>query len=186
MSIYCASFVYWNDKFLFNFYLVFLSNFELESSVSFIPEICICPIILFPFLIGYRRFVTVCCNFYFIVKGVVYKNDRYFFSIIFVCLLVYSHTSNCSAIWWLSPLPVTGLPILAYTRRSGPLSREGSIFILPHLLRHGTGLYGLIRKTGTYVPQWDSNPPTQGSIDPDALTTAPRRRLLKEYMRGIR
>jgi hypothetical protein len=29
----------------------------------------------------------------------------------FVCLFVYSHTSNFSAIWWLSPLPVTGLQI---------------------------------------------------------------------------
>jgi hypothetical protein len=28
-----------------------------------------------------------------------------------VCLFVYSHTSNFSAIWWLSPLPVTGLQI---------------------------------------------------------------------------
>jgi hypothetical protein len=30
---------------------------------------------------------------------------------LFVCLFVYSHTSNFSAIWWLSPLPVTGLQI---------------------------------------------------------------------------
>jgi hypothetical protein len=45
----------------------------------------------------------------------------------FVCLFVYSHTSSFSAIWWLSPLPVTGLQILAYARRSGPLSREGSL-----------------------------------------------------------
>jgi hypothetical protein len=30
---------------------------------------------------------------------------------------------------------------------------QGGIFIVPHL-----GLYGLIRKTDTYVPQWDSNP----------------------------
>jgi hypothetical protein len=28
-----------------------------------------------------------------------------------VCLFVYSHTSNFSAIWLLSPLPVTGLQI---------------------------------------------------------------------------
>jgi hypothetical protein len=34
--------------------------------------------------------------------------------------------SNFSAIWRLSPLSVTGLQILAYARRSGPLSREGS------------------------------------------------------------
>jgi hypothetical protein len=28
-----------------------------------------------------------------------------------IVLFVYSHTSNFSAIWWLSPLPVTGLQI---------------------------------------------------------------------------
>jgi hypothetical protein len=35
------------------------------------------------------------------------------------------------------------------------------------------GLYGLIRKTGTYVPQWDSNPRRKDHqiIAPDALTT---------------
>jgi hypothetical protein len=34
------------------------------------------------------------------------------------------------------------------------------------------GLYGLIRKTGTYVPQWDSNPRRKDHqiIAPDALT----------------
>jgi hypothetical protein len=42
--------------------------------------------------------------------------------LIFVCLFVYSRTSNLSAIWRLSPLPVTGLQILAYARR-----REGSL-----------------------------------------------------------
>jgi hypothetical protein len=30
---------------------------------------------------------------------------------LFVCLFVYSRTSNFSANWWLSPLPVTGLQI---------------------------------------------------------------------------
>jgi hypothetical protein len=44
-----------------------------------------------------------------------------------VRLFFYSHTGNFLAIWWLSPLPVTGLHILAYARRSGPLSREGSL-----------------------------------------------------------
>jgi hypothetical protein len=45
---------------------------------------------------------------------------------LFVCF-VYRRTSSFSTIWWLSPLPVTGLQILAYTRHSGPLSREGSL-----------------------------------------------------------
>jgi hypothetical protein len=37
--------------------------------------------------------------------------------------------------------------------------------------------YGLIRKTSTYLPQWDSNPRLKDHqiIAPDALTTAPRR-----------
>jgi hypothetical protein len=36
------------------------------------------------------------------------------------------------------------------------------------------GLYGLIRKTGTHVPQWNSNPRRKDHqiIAPDALTTA--------------
>jgi hypothetical protein len=33
------------------------------------------------------------------------------FVCLFVCMFVYSHTSNFSAIWWQSPLPVTGLQI---------------------------------------------------------------------------
>jgi hypothetical protein len=45
----------------------------------------------------------------------------------FVCLFVYSRTSSFSAIWRLSPLPVTWLQILVYARRSGPLSRDGSL-----------------------------------------------------------
>jgi hypothetical protein len=52
-----------------------------------------------------------------------------------ICLFVYSCTRNFSAIWRLSPLPVTGLQILAYARRSWPF------FIVPHLLRHGTSVY---------------------------------------------
>jgi hypothetical protein len=38
------------------------------------------------------------------------------------------------------------------------------------------GLYGLIGKTGTHVPQLDSNPQRKDHqiIAPDALTTAPR------------
>ena len=56
-------------------------------------------------------------------------NDRHLCSrfSLFVCLFVYSRLSNFSAIRRLSPLPVTGLQILAYARRSGPLNREGSL-----------------------------------------------------------
>ena len=40
------------------------------------------------------------------------------------------------------------------------------------------GLYGLIRKTGTHVPQWGSNPQLKDHqiFELDALTTAPRGR----------
>jgi hypothetical protein len=40
------------------------------------------------------------------------------------------------------------------------------------------GFYGLLRKTGTHVPQWDSNSRRKDHqiIAPDALTTAPCRR----------
>jgi hypothetical protein len=83
---------------------------------------------------------------------------------LFVCLFAYSHTSNFSAIWWLSLLPVTGLQILACARRSGPLSREGSLschtycdtgprFIWSHPKdRHPRSTVGF-------------EPPTQGSSD---------------------
>jgi hypothetical protein len=51
------------------------------------------------------------------------------FGCLFVCcfFFVYSHTSNVSAIWRLSPLPVAGLQIFAYVQRTGPLSTEGSL-----------------------------------------------------------
>ena len=41
------------------------------------------------------------------------------------------------------------------------------------------GLNGLIRKTGTHVPQWGSNPQLKDHqiLEPDDLTTAPRGRL---------
>ena len=57
---------------------------------------------------------------------------------------------------------------------------QGGIFIVPHLHRHGIwGFSGLLRKTGTHVPQWDSNSRLEDHqiLEPDALTTAPRRRL---------
>jgi hypothetical protein len=38
-------------------------------------------------------------------SGLALTNSNY------VCLIVYSHTSNFSAIWWMSPLPVTGMQI---------------------------------------------------------------------------
>ena len=61
----------------------------------------------------------------------------------------------------------------------GLLSREGSLWRAIPTATRDLGLYGLIWKTGTYVPQWDSNPRRKDDkiIAPDALTTAPHRRL---------
>jgi hypothetical protein len=44
------------------------------------------------------------------------------------------------------------------------------------------GFYGLIRKSGTHIPQWDSNPRRKDHqiIAPDALTTAPCRWPIKK------
>jgi hypothetical protein len=48
------------------------------------------------------------------------------------CWLVFSRSSNFSAIWRLSPLPVTGPQILAYARRSGPLITTTRLDYMPH------------------------------------------------------
>jgi hypothetical protein len=105
-----------------------------------------------------------------------YDTDSHFY---FVCLFVYSHTSNISAIWRVSPLSVTGLQILVYARCSGIWAGRDLLRATPTATRD-LGLYGLIRKTGTYVPQWDLNPGRKDHqiIAPDALTTAPRRWLI--------
>jgi hypothetical protein len=39
------------------------------------------------------------------------KKFEHYAKRLFVCLFLYSHTSNLPAIWWLSPLSVTGLQI---------------------------------------------------------------------------
>jgi hypothetical protein len=94
-----------------------------------------------------------------------------------LCLFVYSRTSNFSAIWWLSPLQVTGLQILAYARWSWPLS-SGELYRATFTVTRGLSLYGLIRKTVTYVPQLDLNPRCKDHqiIAPNALTAAPHLR----------
>jgi hypothetical protein len=47
-----------------------------------------------------------------IATGLIRKEDAIrIATLLFVCLFVYSRTSNFSAIWQLSPLPVTGLQI---------------------------------------------------------------------------
>jgi hypothetical protein len=73
-------------------------------------------------------------DFFYILKVVKFSTPKLYIFVFLVsrsmlvfCLFVHSCTSNFSAIWRLSPLPVTGLQILAYARRSGPLSREGSL-----------------------------------------------------------
>jgi hypothetical protein len=44
--------------------------------------------------------------------------------VLFVCLLVLSRTSNFSAIWRLSPLPVTGLQRWANKARQMPIHKQ--------------------------------------------------------------
>jgi hypothetical protein len=86
----------------------------------------------------------------------------------FVCLLVYSGTSNFSAIWRLSPLPVTGLQIFAYAWHSGPLIREGSLSCHTY---YDTGPRFLRShpKDRHLRPTVGFEPPTQGSSDHCAL-----------------
>jgi hypothetical protein len=61
---------------------------------------------------------------------------------LFCLLFVYSSTSNFSAIWQLSPLPLM----------------VANLDLCLALTTWDLGLSGLIRRTGTHVPQWDSNP----------------------------
>jgi hypothetical protein len=82
-----------------------------------------------------------------------------------VCLFfVYSRTSNFSAIWRLSPLPVTRLQILAYARRSGPLSREGSLSCHTYC-DTGPRFIRSHSKDRHLRPTVGFEPPTQGSSD---------------------
>jgi hypothetical protein len=100
-------------------------------------------------------------------------------TIMFVCLFIAARAIFL-AVCRLSPLPVTRLQILVYARRSGPLSREGSLSCHTYC-DTGPRFIRSHPKTGTrHVPQWGSNP--RRNLDhqifaPDALTTAPRRRL---------
>jgi hypothetical protein len=82
----------------------------------------------------------------------------------FVCLLVYSRTSNFSVIWRQSPLPVTGLQILVYARRSGPLSREGSVTCHPYCDTRPRFLRSHPKDLHLH-PTVGFEPPTQGSSD---------------------
>jgi hypothetical protein len=91
----------------------------------------------------------------------------------FVCF-VFSRLSNFSAIHyrWLGC-------------KYGPMLGTQGLWAGRDLYRatptatRGLGLYGLIRKTGTHVPQWGSNPLLKDHqiFEPDVLTTAPRGRL---------
>jgi hypothetical protein len=76
--------------------------------------------------------------------------------LVFIYLFIYSHASNFSAIWWLSPLPVTGLQVLTYARHSGPLSREGSL---------SCHTYCEHMKDRHPCPTVEFDPPTPGSSD---------------------
>jgi hypothetical protein len=70
---------------------------------------------------------------------------------LFVCLFVSSRTNNFSAIWRLSPLPVQGCKFRPMLGTQALWAGRGLYRATPTVTR-GLGLYGLIRKTGTYVP----------------------------------
>jgi hypothetical protein len=93
---------------------------------------------------------------------------------LFVCF-VFSRLSNFSAIRQLSLLPVTGLQIWAF--------EQGGIFIAPHLLRHGVpkwplSLNSMHHSQNQCVKGSNSQLKDHQIFEPDALTTAPRGRLL--------
>jgi hypothetical protein len=86
----------------------------------------------------------------------------------FFCLFIYSCTSNFSAIWRLSPLPVIGLQILAYARRSGPLSREESLLFQTYY-DTGSRFIRSPPKDRHPRPTVRFEPPMQGSSDQFAV-----------------
>ena len=91
---------------------------------------------------------------------------------LFICF-VYSRLSNFSAITddWAANLGLCSA-LRAF--------EQGRIFIVPTpTATRDLSLYGLIRKTGTHVPQWGSNPQLKDHqiFEPDALSTAPHGRL---------
>jgi hypothetical protein len=94
----------------------------------------------------------------------------------FVCF-VYSRLSNFSAIRRLSPLPWLGCKFRPMLGAQGLWAGRDLYRATPTATRD-LGLYGLIRKTGTHVPQWGSNPQLKDHqiFEVDALTTAPRGR----------
>ena len=86
-------------------------------------------------------------------------------------MFVYSCLSNFSAIRWTSPLPVTGvmvtgLQILASARRSGPLSREGSLSFHTYCDMGPRFILRFHPKDRHPRPTVGFEPPTQGSSDP--------------------
>jgi hypothetical protein len=93
------------------------------------------------------------------------------FDMIFVCLFVYSCTSNFSA---------TASGGCHHNRSDRPanlclavkaFSSEGSFTCHTCCDMGSLDLYGLIRKTNTHIPQWDLNRPRK-----DLMITAPHRR----------
>jgi hypothetical protein len=96
------------------------------------------------------------CGFFFLIF-------LYGMICLFVCF-VYSRLSNFSAFRRLSPLPVTGLQIWAYARRSGPLSRERSLSCHTYC-DMGTWFIRSHPKDRHPRPTVGFEPPTQGSSD---------------------
>jgi hypothetical protein len=98
------------------------------------------------------------------ISGFMEANVLDLNSVPYRCLFVYSRLSIFSAIRRLSPLPVTGLQILAYARRSGPLSREGYLSCHTYC-DTGPRFIRSHPKDRHQRPTVGFEPPTQGSSD---------------------
>jgi hypothetical protein len=99
------------------------------------------------------------------------KRDHWLVSLL-VCLFVYSRTTKFSSIWRLSPLPVIGP-----TRRSGLLSREGTLSCHTYC---DTGPRFKVSHPKDRHPRltvgFEPRRKDHQIFAPDALTTAPRGR----------
>jgi hypothetical protein len=99
------------------------------------------------------------------------------FCFCFLFWFINSHTSNFSAtgIWWLSHCWWHGCKFRPMLCAKGLWAGRDLYGATPTAIR-GIGLYDLIGKTNTHVPQWHSNPRRKDHhiFAPDSLTTAPR------------
>jgi hypothetical protein len=104
---------------------------------------------------------------------------------LFVCLLIaaqafFQLSGSCHHYWW------QGCKFWPMLGAQGLWAGRDLYCATPTATRD-LGLYGLIRKTGTHVPQWDSNPRHKDYqiIAPGALTTAPPAGALSSWFKSL-